>query len=285
MPTNVTLLLRGLLVLAAREGQTTGKVGILKAPPQGHELTIAISEHPPTGPDPDPITLTRRQIMDTLLLSIENDAQPTITIPNKKPVNRLAHPTEEDSFRWVVDLERAGELYDFSIGANRSELMPILTFNSGQLFAADLSESFLLVQEGIFSPYRDFGRVALAIGIRFPSATRAVFKNGDVPLFDSETSPGTDYVIEITHDAPEHPSVVTDANNYYKALGAGIPVEQKILFMSLAYPRILRERFEKAQRDNNKELADTINSLIEKLGHPAGPEAACFAAYLGRTEL
>ncbi len=48
-PTNVRLLLKGLLVLSAKEGQPTGKVGILKTSPQGHELTIVIRKIPPVG--------------------------------------------------------------------------------------------------------------------------------------------------------------------------------------------------------------------------------------------
>lgn len=289
MPTNVRLLLRGLLVLSAKEGRTTGKVGILKTPPAGHELTITIRKQPPTGPSPRPIRLTRPQLMDALLLSIDNAAQPNITIANPNPVNRLIPPTDQDSFRWFVDLERAGELYPFSIGANRAELMPILTFNSGKLFAAELSENFLLVQRGIFSNYQDFGRVALTIGIDFLMTTRAVFKNGDVPVFDSATEQGTNYVIEIVHDAPQHPPIVTDANNYYKALGAGIPLEQKVLFMSVSEVRLLQDRLKAAKLHKNKELERglkaAIDILVKTLGPPAGPEAACFVAYLGQTEL
>jgi hypothetical protein len=223
MPTNVTLLLKGLLALSAKEGRTTGKVGVLKTPPAGHELTIKITKQPPTGPAPTPVILTRAQIKDALLLNIVNATQPTITIRNKNTVNRKITPANQDSFAWFVDLERPAELYPFSIGANTAEFVPILTFNSGQLYTVGpLSEDFLLVQRGMYAAYEDFGRVALTLGVDFLSTTSAVFKNGPDEVFNSTSEPGTHYQIEITHDAAQHPPVVTDANHYYKGVGAGI---------------------------------------------------------------
>src|SRR5947209_8719536 len=140
MPTNVRLLLRGLLVLAAKPGNPTGKVGILKSPASGHTLTITIKKQPPTGPVPPDIVLNRPQIMDALALEIDNAAQPNIIIRNNSPVVRTQSiPTQTDSFGWFVDLERQSELYKFSIGSNPDELVPMLTFNSGQLFAMALS--------------------------------------------------------------------------------------------------------------------------------------------------
>jgi hypothetical protein len=115
------------------------------------------------------------------------------------------------------------------------------------------------VQRGIFSTYEDFGRVAVILGVDFLTTVRAVFKNGDdPPIFDSSTEPGTDYVITINNDAATHPQgPVSDANHYYKALGTGIPAEQKILFLS----------------------------INEGGSGPAGPEAACFPAYLGQSNI
>jgi hypothetical protein len=78
---------------------------------------------------------------------------------------------------------------------------------------------------------------------------------------------------------------VTDANHYYKAVGAGIPQEQKILFMSIRETELLRVRLEEARLKKDKALEEAIKTLLEKLGLPAGPEAACFPAYLGDTEL
>lgn len=282
MPTNITMLLKGLLVLDAKEGHTIGVVGILKNPPPGHVLTIKITRQPPGG---GPVTMPPPPIGGTLSLNIVNAGSPNITIRNPNPVNRTVAPANQDSIKWFVDLERAGELYRFSIGANRDEFMPILTFNSGRLFAAELSENFLLVQRGIFASYEDFGRVALTLGVEFLSATSAVFKNGPDVVFDSASEPGTDYKIEITHDAAQHPPVVTDANNYYKALGAGIPLEQRILFMSLSERELLKARLKEAQLKKNKELEDAIRNLLRILGPPAGPEAACFPAYLGQTNI
>ena len=257
-PTNVRLILRGLLVLSAREGQSTGKVGVLRTAPPGHAVTIVVHKIPPNGPAPEPINL--HPIHDALSLNVLS-AQPNITIRNKNPVNRIQAPANQDSFNWFVDLERVSELYTFPIGANKNEFRPILTFNSGQLFTDRVSHNFLLVQRGIFSYYQTFGRVAIKIGVDFLTASSAVFKNGANTIFDSAAEPGTDYRIEITNDAAQHPAgPVSDANHYYRALGTGIPLEQRILFMSIP---------------EDEDVG----------GPPAGPEAACFPAYLGQTDI
>jgi len=255
-PTNVRLLLKGLLVLSAKENQATGKVGILRTSPPGHDLTIEIRRKFPTAP-PQTTTINRPQISDVLSLNVVN-AQPNITIRNKNPVNRNAAPANQDSINWFVDLERASELYRFPVGVLSEELRPVLTFNSGQLFTAALSETALLLQRGIFSSYQTFGTVAITLGIDFLMTSQAVFRNGSATVFNSAAEPGVDYEITITHDAAQHPQgPVTDANNYYRALGTGIPLEQRVLFMSIR---------------------------PAPGGGPVGPEAACFPAYLGQSD-
>ncbi len=161
-------------------------------------------------------------------------------------------------------MEKASELYRFPVGVNIEEFRPILTFNTGQLFTAALSETPLLVQKGIFSAYETFGKVAVTLGIDFLTTFEAVFKNGNNTVFNSTAEPGTDYVINITHDAALHPGgPVTDANHYYRALGTGIPLEQRFLFMSI-----------------RPEAQAGLPPVP-----PVGPEAACFPAYLGQSEL
>jgi hypothetical protein len=264
-PTNVRLLLKGLLVLTAKEGQPTGKVGILKTSPAGHDLTIVIRKIPPAGPSPPARTINRPQINDALSLNVVS-AEPNITIRNKNPVNRNAPPANRDSINWFVDLERPAELYRFPVGVNSEEFRPVLTFNSGQLFTFALSETPLLVQKGIFASYQTFGVVAITLGIDFLTTVQTVFKNGAETVFDSATEPGTDYVVTITNDAAVHPGgPITDANNYYRALGTGIPLEQRFLFMSIRPPA----------------PAPVGGAPLP----PVGPEAACFPAYLGQSEL
>jgi hypothetical protein len=257
-PTNVRLLLRGLLVLSAREGEPNGKVGVLRTSPPGHGVTIVVNKIPLDGSESEQINLN--PIHDALSLNVLS-AQPNITIRNKNPVNRIQAPANQDSFNWFVDLERSSELYRFPIGANNNEFRPILTFNSGQLFTERVSRNFLLVQRGIFSSYQTFGYVAITIGVDFLAASSLVFKNGANTIFDSAAEPGTEYLIEITNDAAQHPQgPVSDANYYYRALGTGIPLEQRILFMSIP---------------EGEEVG----------GPPIGPEAACFPAYLSETNI
>jgi hypothetical protein len=300
MSTNVTLLLKGLLILFAKEGQEKGKVAILKTFPSGHDLTMTIKREPPLGPQvPNPVELKRGQIKDSLELQITNAAQPKITIRDKTAVDRLQHdmpPTHPQSFRWFVDLERPGETFSSPIGVDKDELGPILKFNSGELYTAeDPNASILRVQRGISldpnSLLKPFGRVALTIGIDFNGVTKAVFKNGADVIFDSDTERVTKYTINITHDASSHPPIVTDANYYYTAVGAGISLLRRIFFLSVSANRLLTERLQDPNITQNRG-ADFVNALknavaeLDAKESPfVSPEAACFPAYMSQTEL
>jgi hypothetical protein len=285
-PSNVTLILKGSLILFAKEGQTIGNVGILKYPPPMHELTIVINKQPPGGSMQHFKTLERADIKRTLRLDIRNTAHPTITFRNKNPIDRLHAPTEEESYRWFVDLENS-EHYGTKIGASKAALSPILTFNSGELYTEAISEGLLYEQPGIFAQYEKFGFVALSIGIDFISAESAAFINGTDREFDSTSEPGTNYEIELINDLPddvEHSDVVNDADHYYKAVGLGIPVEQRILFMSVAQAEHFKTVKETARLRKDKKLEEAL-SRVRKEDFPAGPEAACFPAFMGQTDL
>lgn len=294
MPSNVRLTLKGLLVLAAKEGQPTGKVGILYAPPPPanpdyrHELTITITKEPPTGPS-QTIVLTRPNIRRDLSLQLTNAAPQNIAIRNRKPVNRHIPPVQHDSFRWFVDLE-GSELYAGPIGVDPAGFESILTFNGGALFTADKpNESILRHKPSGAGSYSAFGRVGLTLGVDFLSATSVVFKNGADTVFDSASEAGTDYTIEIVHDARLHPPIVEDANHYYTAVGTTIDPTDRILFMSISEVRLLQERLEAAKLNENTELERgleaAIAALVKLLDFPAGPEAACFTAYLSQTPI
>jgi len=287
MPTNVTLLLKGLLVLYAKKGETTAKVGILRTFPLGHELTITITKDPPPAQEPDPIVLTRHDVKPSLSLEIA-PVTPT-TIFDETPVDRNQPVQHPKSFAWFVDLEN-DELYGTDIGADPSGFSSILTINSGgELYTAEKpNESILQVLRPPAIDFEPFGRVALTLGVDFKSATRAVFKNGPKVVFDSDKEPNTNYLIEITHDAVSHLPVVLDANFYYTAVGSKIGLTNRISFLSSNLPKLLKatltQRIDEERRSGNREGERVLQTLIDKLPEPpAGPEAACFPAYLSRS--
>lgn len=292
MPSNVKLLLRGLLVLVAKEGQREGKIGVLRTFPPRHDLTITITRTPPIVGVPNPFILRRGQIRDSLRLEIEPASNPNITIRNNSPVTRTLPPTaaNANSFCWFVDLE-GPEFYDRRIGVDMTGFSSILTFNSGELHTdVPPNESILQVKKPPSSVYVPLGRVALTIGIDFNGATKAVFKNGGNEEFNSTTEQVTDYKIELTHDAPPpHSGVVEDANFYYTALGTAIPESDRILFQSVNASQVLRERLDIARQSKDKNLEKALEdaiAIVERSAlDPVGPEAACFTAYLSRTDL
>jgi hypothetical protein len=283
MPTTVTLLLKGSLVLFAKEGQPTGSVRILKAPPPNHVLTLSFQRQPPGGQFGSPIAVP--QIANDLNLTVNNPVNPNITLRDKAAnINRQQSPTNQDSFKWLVDLENS-ELYDGTIGAKKSGFKQVLTFNSGELFndndQDNPSYNFLLIQRGSDANYEDFGYVSIRIGIAFSANGTVVFTNGNNVVFDSSQDPaGTNYRINLENDAATHPSLCTDANHYYKAVGSGIPPEERILFASVTQNDALLAMADQARLRGNDQFANSLASASP----PAGPEAACFPAYISRTE-
>ncbi|HVG34294.1 MAG TPA: hypothetical protein VM911_14585 [Pyrinomonadaceae bacterium] len=285
MPTDVTLLLKGSLVLFAKEGQTVGTVRILRVPPPNHVLTIKYQIQPPGGAFGNDIDVP--SIQDALLLDVQSPSNPNITLRGKNDnVDRKQPLVNPHSVRWFVDLENS-ELYDGPIGAKKSAFKQVLTFNSGELFndAGSDNPSYnpLLYQKGSNSNYEDFGFVAIRIGVLFSMAGRVIFKNGNNVVFDSDQHPaGTNFRIKLDHDATTHPALSTDANHYYKAVGSGIPPEERILFASIKEDEALRAILNTAKLREDSALVDQLEKL--RLDPPAGPEAACFPAYISRTE-
>jgi hypothetical protein len=154
-----------------------------------------------------------------------------------------------------VDLENL-ELYGDTIGAKKSGFSPILTFTNGDLFTFFVSKGPLFTQRGLFSTTKKFGFVGNAIGVDFrldQADSTAIFRNGGqaIPIPDATQN----WEIEINNDAAVHSGIVTDANNYYKAVGLDLAEQQRILFMSVAQG-----------------------------GGPAGPEAACFTGFMSKSE-
>lgn len=258
MPTpKVTLILKGLIAIFIDPARTECTVGVLADVPPSHKLSIVFRK--PVG---TVMTEYKRleppNIAGNLRLDVQNISQNRVAL-RKWPmfVNRQADPTPEnqDSFSWAVDLENA-ELYHRRIEARKSAFTPILTFTNGELFTRATSRNHLFTMRGIFSIV-DFGFVANIIGVDFPldqpPNSTAVFYNGLEPI--AVPDPTADWQIEINNDAVAHSGIVTDANHYYKAVGLALSEPERFLFMS--------------------------NSSG---GGPAGPEAACFSAFLSETQ-
>jgi len=297
MPTTLTLFLKGSLVLFAKKDQRFGKVAILRVPPPRHELKISYSTKPPQGGFGLPQDV--QDIRDALSIEVTNPAQEHITLRKEhSPIDRHSGSGEQDSVEWFVDLENE-HLYGnimTTIGANKGRFKQILTFESGELFTGfPITYNRLFVQRGSEAEYEEFGYVAGLIGVLF-SADNIVFKKGpsqqDV-VFDSSTfDPGTEFRIDLVVDALPHSRIVADANQYYKAVGTGIDDETRILFASIVEQDEIQNEvqhqiqllFDDALRKGDKALSDSLKRILDD-GPPAGPEAACFPAYLSRTEL
>jgi len=258
MPATATLIIKGLIVVFVNKQRTKCTVGVLGDSPPDHKLTITFRRPNAVGDMEEYKTLTAADIAYNLHLDVKKISQDQITFRNLTAIDRLKDPTaeNEDSFSWVVDFESL-ELYSDPIGAKKSGFSPLLTFTNGDLFSFFVSRGPLFTQRGLFSPSKKFGFVATAIGAEFrldQADSTAVFRNGGqaIPIPD----PTQNWEIEINNDADAHFGIVTDANNYYKAVGLDLAEQQRILFMSVAQG-----------------------------GGPAGPEAACFTGFMGQSEL
>ena len=293
MPTTVTLLLKGSLVLFAKEGQPTGSVRVLREPPPNHRLSLSFRRQPPGGTFGDPILVDF--IQNNLQLQVNNPINPNITLRDKTAtIDRKNSPTHTESFKWFVDLENAAELYTTPIGVRPGGFRHVLTFNSGELFTDSAgkidnpSYNFLLVQRGENANYEDFGFVAIRIGIAFSTNDSVRFTNGTGGgagvIFDStQDTPGTNYEITLVNDTNTHPRLCTDANHYYKGVGPGITPAQKILFASIVETEDLEALAKTATLRGDTRRAENLKQL-RLSGPPAGPEAACFPALMSKTD-
>jgi len=292
MPTIVTLLLKGSLVLTGKAGQPTGRVRILNQPPPNHRLTISFKRQPPGGTFGPSIPVDF--IQPNLQLQVNNPVNPNITLRDNTAVIDRTNPSHLESAKWFVDFEN-DELYKVAIGFKPGAFRHILTFNSGDLFTDSAgkidnpSYNALLVQRGENANYEEFGFVAIRIGIAFATNDSVRFTNGSgggaALIFDStQDTPGTNYEISVVNDLDPnlpHPILCTDANHYYKGVGPGITPAEKILFASITeseeFETLIRSTLMRGDRQRIEELEKF------KFDAPAGPEAACFPAYMGKT--
>src|SRR5690349_18039622 len=204
MPPTVRLLLKGSLVLFAKEGQLNGSVRVLKEPPPNHKLSLSFKKRPPGGTLGPAIPIDF--IQNNLALQIQNPIMPTITLEDKiATIDRKSSPSHTQSANWFVDLENPKELYKKPpIGVKPGGFKEILACNSGNLFtdaagkSGNPSYNFLLVQSREGANYEDFGFVAIRIGIDFNTNDSVRFTNGTGGgagiIFDStQDQPGTTY--------------------------------------------------------------------------------------------
>lgn len=289
---NVTLILDGLLILTATEGEDNGEVGVLGFDPLGHALEITVTRKH-GGTPVDVKTFDRNSLGRQLSLDIQPGKK--ISVRDRTPVNRMDPVTHEESVKWFVDLD---ELYSFAIGADRRMFSPILSFNGGELFTAVKPNDSILDRHKLLGAPQHVGRVALYLGVVFKNSTRAIFRNEGVALFDSNDNPGDDYEIHISHGTHQHPTSSADANWYYIGVGENIPVGQEILFSSDStlvqqLTEIEHDHAGMQNRDSSAMPSDVVmenvKAKIEKLraagAITAGPEAACFPAYLSVSKM
>jgi hypothetical protein len=289
---NVTLILDGLLILTATEGEDNGEVGILGLDPPGHALEITVTRKH-GGTTVDVKTFHRNDLGRQLSLDIQPGKK--ISVRDKTPVNRMNPVVHEESVKWFVDLD---ELYGFAIGADRDMFSPILSFNGGELFTAVTPNDSILDRHPLLGASQHIGRVALYLGVFFKNSTRAIFRNEGVAIFDSNDNPGDDYEIHISHGTRQHSTSSADANWYYIGVGENIPLLEEIMFSSdsTLVQQLTEIEPDHAGMENHGSSAmpsdvvmEKVKAKIEKLranGIPfAGPEAACFPAYLSQTKM
>ena len=291
MPTSkVTMVLDGLIVLAAKLGDDNGEVGVLKFHPF-HDFNIHVKKFFTNGTTAE---FNVQQISDELKLEIAPPRK--ITARDATEVKRLEHPSDHfESIKWFVDLEDGKEFYKPGLQAKRTEFKPIIKFNGGELYTAEpVNDSILEVFRGLTLNAERIGRVALKLGIEFANATSAVFRNDPHdPIFDSnKDGVGTNYTIQVSNNRKAHGGTSMDADLYYSALGADIDLDKRITFRSVSnrISQLEESRDEiHSQSERHPEFEKKQQETLDKLhalgDQRAGPEAACFPAYLSQSKL
>lgn len=254
----IDVIICGLVAVFVDSRRSRCRVGILrKTPPQHpHKLDIDTTERDELG---GPIKSHKGSTSAPHVLKLSSPQGISLRKENMS-IKRRERPSETDpeydSFEWAVALE-GPDFYNKPIGAKESGFYPFLTFDSGELYTHKISESELQRTYPPDTNFRHFGFVAVEIGIHIPlpPGVQATFTNGFLPVFTSKSN--RRYEIRVDR-GPEHQptgTLVTDAEAYYvdKAIGGKLKEEEKIHFQSQSDPL------------------------------KAGPEAACFVAYIDQS--
>jgi hypothetical protein len=278
MSGTITIKYSGLIATFVSPTRDQCILGILSHHPPGHTVDFEIETLRATGSALTPVTLT-----GPLDLTTTNTTQTGITlIDSGSPIDRRDKTQRLNSFNWIVDLDNPHEFYPSPLGADKSGFAYLFTLNTGDISTVDISSDVLWAQRGMYADYEQIGYVAvsLKIVIRLDKPeSSAILLHGGQPILTSE--PDTSYNIKIVHDAPTHPPIVTDANYYYTAVGAGIREVDRIRFLSTStYGSIVTA----TKKFEGTPLGEEFRSLLTKIyvdSPPTGPEAACFPPFLG----
>jgi hypothetical protein len=158
------------------------------------------------------------------------------------PINRVCGTGDPRSFSWVLDFE-GKELHGREIGADGSQVRPILRINNGELFTNVYSENHLLVRAtgAPNEPVTLIGKVATQVGVAV---------NLDRPESVAEFSNGATQTITVRHGERLEATVAltcpTDdprrgglsrghADHYYNAVGHKIPAGERKVFSSTKF--------------------------------------------------
>ncbi len=282
---NVTLFLEGMILLFFQDADfiegtaTSCQVGILRNAP-GHIFEIRVLKK---GNNPEETIYEEEDIRFTLALEVENPTNTSINFEDwHADFDRLSNDASRESFNWVLDLER--EIYPDKtdgIGANRKQFRSVLHLDTGTFFTAvdligtgsgGISLNDLLTCDEHGNPKKIIGKVATRVGVNITLGNdgKATFYNSKEVLFEAGVT--DEYVVSInrtrphdTENAAHHETGAAhaaslhnrDANNFYNAVGQELAPAEKVYFVSTA-PEDLP---------------------------PAGPEAACMVAKMGRSNI
>ncbi|MDQ3818243.1 MAG: hypothetical protein M3362_11285 [Acidobacteriota bacterium] len=254
----IDIKITGLVAVFVNPERTECKVGLLRRTPMGHEHKRKV--HTKEIDDANATVKEHQGDIGAKHVLTLNVPQGISLRKEDIAIERMVRPPDSDpssdSFKWFADLE-GPEFYDRPIGARESGFYPFITLDSGELFTDKISETILQKKGPRDTDYHDFGYVAVRIGIRIPldqPGVEATLTNGYQTVFKSR--PDRRYEIEIDRGPMHQPiGTVSDAETYYedKAIGGELQDSEKIHFRSHADE------------------------------HRAGPEAACFVAYMGQS--
>jgi hypothetical protein len=282
---NVTLFLEGMILLFFEEADfnegtaESCQVGFLRNAPE-HIFEIKVLKK---GDNPEETVYEEEDIRFTLALEVDNPANTPIEFNDwRVDFERLSNNAGEESFNWVLDLER--EVYPNrtdGIGANRKQFRSVLHLDTGIFFTAidelgtgggGISLNDLLICDEDCNPKKIIGKVATRVGVKIAldGDRRATFYNSKEVLF--EAGADDEYVVSINRTRPHDTEAVVhhatgealaashhdrDANNFYNAIGQELAPTEKVFFVSTAPGNL----------------------------PPAGPEAACLVAMMSRSDI
>ena len=211
---NVTVVLRGLMVVHPDPAREYFEAGILPAP--GHRFRVEVREKTNDGVSTFslPLPPVTNLLNDSWSLEFTNTTKRGISLYQGGAFDRKAGIGDPRDFRWAVDIEGA-EFYNQQVAIKEKQLGPILRMTSGEFYTKGKSRPVMRRQgDGTFQL---FGSIAEEIAADFVTRGDVVLRSAKSgkEILRLPAKPGSTYEI-VVENLPENDAHMASSSDHFQ---------------------------------------------------------------------